>query len=402
MAEGEILGPNDEVSISTINNTAMDAATRSEITMQVEFAMQHPRSITAVRKELEELVTLDQSIAEESFYTLKRKDKDGNVKLIQGPSVRFAEVLVYCWGHTRSGIQIADVGSEFVVGQGVLFDLQRNNVTSIKTNRRITDKTGRRFNTDMIQTTGNAAASLAYRNAVTRVIPKALWNDILEKAKLTAIGKNKSIGETRNIAIEYGKKIGVTEEQIFTTLGVQGINDLGIDELIALKGLYNAVKEGESTIEEAFGDPFEKEITALMEQAQWPKPKREMVVKDYRGRSLDLLARLRKEVEPLNVGQTQTAKGEGQATPADQTGGDFIRNNEEQKTETKPEATEQTKKAGRPKKDTPVVEAAKEPEPEQKVEEKAEVKEDPKPEPKQEQTKAKAVEQPSDDLFSKF
>lgn len=381
MAEPEILGPNDEVSISTINNTAMDAATRSEITMQVEFAMQHPRSITAVRKELEELVTLDQSIAEESFYTLKRKDKDGNVKLIQGPSVRFAEVLVYCWGHTRSGIQISDVGSEFVVGEGTIMDLQRNNVTRIRTNRRITDKTGRRYNTDMIQTTGNAAASLAYRNAVTRVIPKALWADILEKAKLTAIGKNKSIGETRNIAIEYGKKIGVSEEQIFATLGIQGINDLGIDELIALKGLYNAVKEGESTIEEAFGDPFEKEITALMDQLQFPKPKRDMIWANYKGKSMDLLAYLQKQAAPLNVGQTQTAKAD--ETPTEKS------EPEKAKEESKP--AEQEAKKGRPRKETPVQEVVKDPEPKQEV----------KPEVKEEkvETKPSGV---TDDLFEKF
>jgi hypothetical protein len=314
MAEPDILGPNDEVSLTPISSMAMDAATRSEINMQVEFAMQHPRSITSVRKEVEELVTLDQSIAEESFYTLKRKDKDNNVKLIQGPSIRFAEVLCYCWGHTRSGIQIADVDGEFVTGEGAFMDLQRNNVIKIKTKRRITDKNGKRYNTDMIQTTGNAAASLAYRNAVTRLIPKAFWNDILEKAKLTAIGKNKSIGETRNIAIEYGKKIGVSEEQIFATLGIQGINDLGVDELIALKGLYNSVKDGESTLEDAFGDPFEKEINGLMDQLGWNKGRRDAVLPSYRGRSVELLAYLKKQAEPLSTGQPTSQQAEGKTS----------------------------------------------------------------------------------------
>lgn len=312
MAEPEIIGPNDELSIASIGS--MDAQTKSEINLQVEFAMKHPRSIEVVRKELESLVTLNQSIAEESFYTLKRKDKSGNVKLIQGPSIRFAEVLCYVWGHVRWAKQISDVDAEFVTGEGIFMDLQRNIVGKIKTKRRITDSGGRRYNADMIQTTGNAAASLAYRNAVTGSIPQALWKDVLEKAKVVAVGGTQSIAEKRTAALQYGAKIGVSAEQIFATLGVQGVNDLGIEELIALKGLFNSLKDGESTVEEAFGDPYEKEVTALMDQLQWPKGRRDMAFLNYRGKSVELLAFLRKQAEPLNVGQDKEKSGEQSAT----------------------------------------------------------------------------------------
>lgn len=384
MSDPEILGPNDEVSMTAIGNVGMDAITRSEINMQVQFAQEHPRSIEKVRKELESLVTMSQSIAEETFYTLKRKDKDGTTKLIQGPSIRFAEVLCYCWGNARWLKAISNIDNEFVTGKGVFMDLQRNVAGQVETKRRITDKNGKRYGADMIQVTGNASSSLAYRNAVTGTIPQALWKDILEKAKITAIGGAQSISDKRNKAIEYGEKLGVTAEQIYATLGVQGLNDLGIDELISLRGLFNSVKDGESSIEDAFGDPFEKEITALMDQLQWPKPKREMVLREYKGKSSDLLAYLTKQAEPLNVGQ---AKQEKQAEPTPETKAEPATQQEAVKDE--------PARRGRPRKDT--AEPAKEPEPKPEPVVQAETKPEVKPEPAK-----TAQESVSDDLFSKF
>jgi hypothetical protein len=301
-ADMEIIRPGEEVQLTPIAN--MDAATRSEINMQVQFAMEHPRKISTVLKEIEELVTLNQEIAEESFYTLKRKNQDGTVKLIQGPSIRFAEVLCYCWGHVRWQKQISNLDTEFVEGEGVFMDLQRNVVGRVKTKRRITDKNGRRYGADMIQVTGNAASSLAYRNAVTGSIPQALWKGILEKAKVVAVGGTASIGEKRVKALEYGAKIGVSQEQIFETLGIQGINDIGVDELIALKGLFNSLKDGETTIEEAFGDPYEKEIEELFDKLGKNQGSRSVIRGNYKGKSVALIAHLRDLAKPLG----ETAK----------------------------------------------------------------------------------------------
>lgn len=372
--EMEILRPGDEIQLTPITSTAMDAATRSEINMQVEFARQNPRSITAVLKEIEELVTLNQDIAEESFYTLKRKDQNGNVKLIQGPSIRFAEVLCYCWGHVRWQKQISDVDAEFITGEGVFMDLQRNILGRVKTKRRITDKNGRRYNADMIQTTGNAASSLAYRNAVTGSIPQALWKGILEKAKVVAVGGTQSIGEKREVAIKYGAKIGVSPEQIFETLGIQGINDIGVDELIALKGLYNSLKDGETTVEDAFGNPFEKELNELFDKLGYNKARRDLTLGNYKGRSVELLTYLKKQAEPLG-----DAKAAEQTTVAEQS---------KEKEEEKPAAEQAEPK---PKRTRAKVEATAEPVTE-------EVKEGPKAVEKTVEKKEKS--EPDDSKFN--
>jgi hypothetical protein len=311
--EMEILRPGEEMSVTAVNVAEMDAYTRSSINMQIEFAQNHPRKMDLVLAELESLSCRSEEVAEATFYTLKRKDKDGNTKLIQGPSVRFAEMLVYCWRNTRSDKGISGVDNEFVTGQGIMFDLERNNALKVETKRRITGRDGKRYNADMIQTTGNASSSLSYRNAVTSVIPQALWMPILEKAKKVAVGGTASVNERRNAALEYGKKVGVSSEQIFTTLNIQGINDIGIDELVTLKGLFNALKEGEMTIEDAFGDPYEKELTELFDKLGYNKGRRDVLIGNHKGQSVKLLDYLRKQAEPL--GETAKTDAKPDAKP---------------------------------------------------------------------------------------
>ena len=372
-SEMEIIRPGEEVQLTPIAN--MDAATKSEINMQIQFAMEHPRKISVVLKEIEELVTLNQEIAEESFYTLKRRNQDGTVKLIQGPSIRFAEVLCYCWGHVRWQKEISDVDNEFVTGLGIFMDLQRNIVGRVKTKRRITDKNGKRYGADMIQVTGNASSSLAYRNAVTGTIPQALWKGILEKAKIVAVGGTASIGEKRVKALEYGAKIGVSQEQIFETLGIQGINDIGVDELIALKGLFNSLKDGETTLEEAFGDPYEKELNELFEKLQYNKGRRDVLMGNYKGRSVELLAYLREQAKPLGETAKPEAPKESSPTAAEVVESEEAKHDKSQKAD----AVEVKRGRGRPPKDKTAEPVATQEEVKAAVESKQETKVEEKP-----------------------
>jgi hypothetical protein len=389
-SEMEIIRPGEEVQLTPIAN--MDAATRSEINLQVQFAMDHPRKISVVLKEIEELVTLNQEIAEESFYTLKRKNADGSVKLIQGPSIRFAEVLCYCWGHVRWQKEISDLDNEFVTGLGIFMDLQRNIVGRVKTKRRITDKNGKRYGADMIQVTGNASSSLAYRNAVTGTIPQALWKGILEKAKVVAVGGTASIGEKRVKALEYGAKIGVSQEQIFETLGIQGINDIGVDELIALKGLFNSLKDGETTIEEAFGDPYEKEIEELFDKLGKNQGSRSVIRGSYKGKSVALIAHLRDLAKPLGETAKTDTKPDAKPEAAKESTPTVAVESEEAKHDKNQQQVEVKRGRGRPPKDK-TAEPVATPE---EVKPDAELEQDAKAEEKPVEVKEKVAEKKPD------
>lgn len=139
-----------------------------------------------------------------------------------------------------------------VVALGVAHDLESNVAVSTEVRRRITDKYGKRFSDDMIQVTANAACALAMRNAILKAIPMALAKSVLEAAKKVAVGDAKSLGERRQLMISAFAKIHVTPDQILRHVGKETIEEIGLVEIEDLLGVFTAIKEGESNIEEQF------------------------------------------------------------------------------------------------------------------------------------------------------
>ena len=121
--------------------------------------------------------------------------------------------------------------------------------------RRITDKRGNRFNDDMIGVTGNAAISIALRNSVFKVVPASLVRRVYQAARLASLGKGGTITQKRQNAMEWFGKMGVQEQQVFDLLGVRGLDDIGEDQLITLRGLKTAIQDGETTVEQTFNPP---------------------------------------------------------------------------------------------------------------------------------------------------
>ena len=149
-----------------VDGAALAVITAAEIDRQVATAKQYPRDIAKCLTELRGLVTSSEEVAQECFYTLERKEKEKGtnkeiIKFIVGPSVRFAELLVYCWHNLRVATRIVEEGTEFLTAQGIAHDLERNNAVSTEVRRRITTAQGYRYGADMIGVTGAAAGSAA-------------------------------------------------------------------------------------------------------------------------------------------------------------------------------------------------------------------------------------------------
>lgn len=257
----ELLDPSTEVEeggdgkmITLDGSVALAALNRSEIDMQISTAKQYPRSLTNVHRQAMELATLDEETAATMFYVLPRGGKK-----LEGPSVRLAEVIGSCWGNLRYASRVVAIDPpkrkgepQFVTAQGMCHDLEKNVAIAWETKRRITNKDGIRFNDDMIQVTGNAAAAIALREAIFKVVPRALIKPIYEAAKQTAIGKAESMEAKRQKALGHFSKMGVDEARVLAVLGVKGVDDIGIDELVILRGLATAIKDGETTVDDAF------------------------------------------------------------------------------------------------------------------------------------------------------
>lgn len=252
---GEILSSDDI-------GTALTSVDRAAIDSQIATAKKYPRSITKSLREATTLATLDEATAASMIYSVKRAGK-----VLSGPSARMAEVMAYSWGNLRIDADVAGTDAKDVTARGTCFDLEKNVAIRVSVKRRITDKHGKRYNDDMIVTTGNAAISIALRNSVFKVIPRALVSQVYEAARKASLGKGGTMTQKRQAAIDWWGKLGVSPEEIFTLLEVKGIEDVGEDELITLRGLANAVKDGEQSVEDLFRPSNKSEGTQTLNAA---------------------------------------------------------------------------------------------------------------------------------------
>lgn len=222
---------------------------RAEIDTQIATARRYPRQISRVAQSILSLATLDEETAEESMYALPRGGKP-----IQGPSIRFAEIVKTSYGNCRAAARVVHVDrvEKVVIAEGVFHDLETNTATRAEVRRRICDKYGKLYKDDMIIVTGNAACSIALRNAILGGVPKALWRKAYDAVQHTIAGDVKTLAETRDKAIKALANFGVTPEQIFAALGVAGIEDITIQHVPTLRGMFATLKNGEATVEEMF------------------------------------------------------------------------------------------------------------------------------------------------------
>lgn len=242
--EQSIAGPEELVDIE---GGTLAVLARAEINQQIATAKAYPRSVTEFAREAQQLATLNEEMARACVYALPRGGKT-----IEGPSARFAEIMAYSFRNMRYGARPISEEGEFITSQGVAYDLERNNGVTIEVRRRITNSSGDRFNADMIGVTANAANSIALRNAVLKIIPKALWNPIYQKARGVIMGDFETFNNRLGKVFEEFQRYGVTKEMVCVKLDKKGVQDLKIEDMVVLAGMLTALQEGDSTPEQMF------------------------------------------------------------------------------------------------------------------------------------------------------
>lgn len=237
----------EEGQVVSLDNSTMAIMNRSEIDQQIATAHKYPRSVKRFRDEALALVTLNESVAEGCIYSLPRGDKT-----IEGPSARFAEVIASAWGNSRAGTRVVSDTGDFVTAQGVFHDLERNVAITYEVQRRIVDSRGTRYKPDMIGVTANAACSIALRNAILKGVPKAFWEDMYQAARKVVMGDFQTLANKRGVVISNFQSYGILPAQIFAVLGVAGMEDISLPHLVTLRGLLTAIRDGDTTPEQAF------------------------------------------------------------------------------------------------------------------------------------------------------
>lgn len=236
----------------------LQAINRSEVDIQIATAKQYPRDLTEVLNKIATYATMDKETAEDCFYVLRRKGKDGQDTVIEGLSVRMAEIIAGAWGNLRVATHIIGNDGRMITAQAVCHDLETNVAVSKEVKRRITNKYGQTFSEDMQVVTGNAAAAIAFRNAVLAVIPKAVTKRVINEVKEVALGQSIDLETSRQNIMTYFEKIGVTQEQLFFYLGIKDISEIDKEKVFELRSTANAIKEGTTTVNETFVQPLKE------------------------------------------------------------------------------------------------------------------------------------------------
>jgi hypothetical protein len=294
----------DTPEVLTAESGTLALLNKGEIDMQVATAHKYPRSIAGFLKEAKQMVTLTEKIAQECIYALPR---DG--KTIEGPSARFAEVIASAWGNSRAGARVVSDVGEFVTAQGVFHDLERNVAITYEVQRRITNKSGQRFKADMIGVTANAACSIALRNAILKGVPKAFWSDLYDAARSTAIGDSMTLANRRARALKDLQTFGVTPAMIFAYFKIGGEQDITLDHLSTLFGIRTALKEGDTTVEQAFA-------VDGVEPAAAPKPEVKTYPDDLFAKNLPAWRKLIDEQKKTADQIISVAQSKGSLTEA--------------------------------------------------------------------------------------
>lgn len=224
---------------------------RVEIDSAIATAKSYPRDVTKFVDECIYLATIDQETAESCFYCLVRNGKDGKSE-IKGPSIRLAEIVMSCWGNIKVATRIVENDGKFITAEGICIDLQKNITVSMPVKRKITTKTGMTYSDDMQAVTGNAACSIALRNAIFRTIPKALVDRVYEAAIKFSVGDQKTIEAKRKSVFDRFNKLGIETKKILGFYGKDAIDEFGEKELIELIGVGTAIKDGMMSIDKAF------------------------------------------------------------------------------------------------------------------------------------------------------
>ncbi len=239
--------------VELVSNDALGSITRAEIDVQIATARKYGRELSKVKSAMLTFATLDEETAQGCFYTLPAR-KGGDGKALQGPSVRMAEIAIACYQHIRAAARIISDDGSFITAQSVVHDLYNNVAVCIDVKRRVTNKDGKRYSDDMIAVTGNAACSIALRNAVFKVVPRALITPVYEAAKKVAVGDVKSLASKRAAVVDRLKQMGAPLERILATVEAAKVEDIDLAKLELLIGLGTALKDGTTTLEEAFPD----------------------------------------------------------------------------------------------------------------------------------------------------
>jgi len=243
----------------------LQAIDRAEVDIQISTAKQYPRDLQVVLNKIATYATMDKETAEDCFYVLRRKNDRGQDTIIDGLSVRMAEIIASAWGNIRVATRIIGNDGKTITAQAVCHDLESNVAITKCVPRRITNK-GRQD----IQR--GYAGGDRERSSQHRLPQRGSFGDTQGSHQ-----EDHQRGEARSPRTEHRPRKQPPERNRLLrqagpssrsssshTLGVKTVEAIDKQMIFELRALRNAIEEGTTTVKETFIDQ-EKEAQAQAE-----------------------------------------------------------------------------------------------------------------------------------------
>ena len=225
------------------------AEVKGKMFLARQFPRDPERSLQAVLKECQ-----IPKLAEAAQYEYPKGDS-----VVTGPSIRLVEVLARHWGNIDSGVAEIDTYSDHTVVKAYAWDLEGNvsdektfTVQHVRTTKRgsykLTDER------DIYEMVANKAARRK-RSCLLAVMPG--WyveaaldacNDTLRKS----VSNGRSMDEVRASLLSAFAEVGITAVDIEARMG-RPIDKLNENDVVKLRHLYSAIKDGFVKAADAFG-----------------------------------------------------------------------------------------------------------------------------------------------------
>jgi hypothetical protein len=244
----------NENNVEVLPPSSVMALERAQIDSQIATARAYPRSLEIFKKRATNMVTLDLETAESCIYSRPV----GGGKVAEGESIRMAEIVAASYGNIRVAARVVEQTERYVKCEGVAHDLESNYAGKSECVESTVDKNGAPYSERQRALTAKVCLAKCYRDAVFKVVPKALCKSISMAARGVISKEVATLEQRQKRAKEWLKQIKVEDARVFALLGVKGWSEITDDHLITLTGLRTAINENDTTVADAFNQTSAK------------------------------------------------------------------------------------------------------------------------------------------------
>lgn len=249
MSTGELISTEGEMSTGTA------AAQFAEIQGTIMIAKHFPRNVDKALEAVTKACSRLQ-LAKIAEYSFPRGGKQ-----IAGKSVYLARELARCFGNIRYGLEVVYEDENRIQIRGWCWDIENNVKVSAddKFQKLIQRKDKRTDITKWITPDERDLRELVFRrgailvrNCILQVVPSDLSDDAIAVCKKTLAGSITDMAaEKKKIIFQFGK-LNVSVDMLEKYIDIKS-TDWNKETLVELTGVYNAIRDNQSSVGAYFG-----------------------------------------------------------------------------------------------------------------------------------------------------